>query len=112
MDAWVEPSAVGHKVDLHVPKNKLTSCKKMLKKNGIEFSSMVDDLEDLLNEEERSNQKNAFASYYNYEKYNTWSEVTKKYIVHKKQCDKNFCECGYILSSFPKCIYKNISPVF
>ena len=75
LDAWVEPSAVGHKVDLHVPRNKLTSCKKMLEKNGIEFSSMVDDLEDLLNEEEQSNQKNAFASYFDYEKYNTWTEV-------------------------------------
>ena len=78
LDAWVEPSAVGRKVDLHVPRAKLTSCKKMLEKNGIEFTSMVNDLEDLLNQEKQSNQKNAFASYFDYDKYNQWSEVKKK----------------------------------
>ena len=49
----------------------------MLEKNGIEFTSMVNDLEALLNQEKQSNQKNAFASYFDYDKYNQWSEVKK-----------------------------------
>ena len=51
----------------------------MLSKRSIKFSVMVQDVEDLLNEEEMSNQKNAFASYFDYEKYNMWSEVHHVY---------------------------------
>lgn len=75
LDVWAEPSAPGHNVDVHVHNNNIADVKAMLEKNKIAFGIMVDDVEDLLNEEEASNYKNAFYGSFDYTKYNQWSEI-------------------------------------
>jgi len=67
-------------VDVHVPKDKVQATKDMLMKNNIQFGIMVNDVEALLNEEEASNYKNAFATYFDYGKYNQWSDV-RAYLI-------------------------------
>lgn len=75
LDVWAEPSEPGHNADIRVPKDNLEIVKAMLTKNNIKFSVMVKDVEELLNEEEASNYKMSFASYFDYTKYNQWSEI-------------------------------------
>ena len=75
---WTEPSAPGHNVDVHVGKDKVQAVKDIMKKNNIQYGVMVNDVETLLNEEEASNyQQHSFANYFNYDKYNQWSDVRK-----------------------------------
>ena len=82
LDVWKEPSAPGHVVDIHMPKDKISSFEKLLTAHGMSYRIMVPDVEDLLNEEELSNMKNSFYSSYDYTKYNQWSEVDKNITHH------------------------------
>lgn len=75
LDVWAEPSAPGHNVDVHVHKSNVDDVRAMLEKNNIAFGIMINDVEDLLNEEEVSNQKNAFYGSFDYNKYNQWTDI-------------------------------------
>ena len=63
-------------VDVHVKVSDVQNTKAMLKENKIDFTIMISDLEYLVEEEEMSNQKNAFWGYYDYQKYNTYDDVS------------------------------------
>ena len=76
LDVWKEPSKPGNNADIHVPQSACASVELMLKVNNIPYVVMVKDLEDLVETERISNTKNAFSSSFQYDKYNSWNDVS------------------------------------
>jgi len=75
LDIWRDVSHPGANVDVHIKASDVTNVKEMLTKNNIKFSLMIDDLQQIVDEEQISNQKNAYAFGFDYNKYNPYSSI-------------------------------------
>jgi len=100
---WKEPGAPQQNVDILIPKEMLQDAKQLLQQQKMLFTIMVNDVEDLLNEEEQSNQRPfAFASnlnmFFDYTKYNQWAEVFV-FSVGKKSPKNSLKECVFVNSA-------------
>jgi len=75
IDAWQEPSVAGNTADVHVAAHTVAVTEAFLEKNGYEYGYLIDNLGSALDAEEASNVQNAFASSFNYERYNTYRDI-------------------------------------
>jgi len=75
IDIWRDVSHPGENVDVHIKASDVTNVKEMLTKNSIEFSLMIEDLQQVVNEEQISNQKNAYSSGFDYNRYNNYDDI-------------------------------------
>jgi len=75
LDIWRDVSHPGANVDVHIKASDVNNVKEMLTKNNIKFSLMIDNLQQVVDEEQMSNQKNAFASGFDYYRYNTYDDI-------------------------------------
>ena len=81
LDIWKEASHPNENVDIHVKAEDISKVKLILKSNGIDFTVMINDVQDAIMKEALSNQKNAFNHGYNYNKYNEYSKVCRYFAV-------------------------------
>jgi len=75
VDLWSEPSAPRHNVDVRVPTFLIRDFEIVLKKEGLNFEVMIEDVENAIQAQEESNLPNAFAWGFDYEKYNSYSDI-------------------------------------
>ncbi|NWY06903.1 CBPA5 Carboxypeptidase, partial [Nothoprocta ornata] len=54
VDFWRGPTKPGHPTDLRVPFRNLQAVKSFLEANGVAYSVMIEDVQELLNEEKRT----------------------------------------------------------
>jgi len=78
VDMWSEPSAVGHNVDVRVPVEIIEEFEQTLKKQGFNYEVMIDNVENAIMAQEESNLPNAFAFGFDYEKYNSYSDIVQE----------------------------------
>jgi len=75
VDLWSEPSAVGHNVDVRVPTYHIQDFESTLKRQGFNYEVMIEDVENAIQAQEESNLPNAFGWGFDYEKYNSYSDI-------------------------------------
>ncbi|XP_062856181.1 carboxypeptidase A4 [Trichomycterus rosablanca] len=81
LDFWTHPVSTDLPVDIHVPYTSLGTVKTFLQQNKIPFHVMINDLQDLLNEEQKDLVKNALnqrsAKNINFAAYHTLETIYK-----------------------------------
>jgi len=92
LDIWRDVSHPGANVDVHIKASDVTNVKEMLTKNNIKFSLMIDNLQQVVDEEQMSNQKNAYASGFDYDIYNNYFDIQNelKYLAQKYRAASTF----------------------
>lgn len=80
LDIWKDASHPNENVDIHVKKEEVRRAESILKSKGISFTVMIKDLQDAIMKEARSNQKVTFENRYDYNKYNEYSKVCKRFV--------------------------------
>ncbi|XP_078581878.1 carboxypeptidase B-like [Branchiostoma floridae x Branchiostoma japonicum] len=67
LDFWKRPGGLSRPVDVRVPKDLLTHMKKLLGNTGIQYTVMIDDLQQLINNQTSTLKGDIFDEYNNYE---------------------------------------------
>lgn len=80
LDIWKDASHPNENVDIHVKAEDVRKVESILKSKGISFAVMIKDLQDAIIKEARSNQKVTFENRYDYNKYNEYSKVCKRFL--------------------------------
>ncbi|NWS49371.1 CBPA1 Carboxypeptidase, partial [Probosciger aterrimus] len=85
VDFWRHPASPGHPADLRVPFPSLQAVKTLLESNGISYSILIQDLQELLDEEKKAMAKSRrtqrststfdFASYHTIEELYDWMDA-------------------------------------
>ncbi|NWU93763.1 CBPA2 Carboxypeptidase, partial [Upupa epops] len=79
LDFWINPSASALPVDVRVPANNVQAVKAFLESYGIEYSILIEDLQDILDKEKQdmvySQQRERSSNSFNYGTYHTLDEI-------------------------------------
>ncbi|XP_078679038.1 uncharacterized protein LOC144914754 [Branchiostoma floridae x Branchiostoma belcheri] len=71
LDFWKSPGGVFRPVDVRVPRNLLTHVRKLLGNTGIQYTVMIDDLQQLINNQTSPSSANEF----DFDNYNSYEEI-------------------------------------
>ncbi|NXG68688.1 CBPA2 Carboxypeptidase, partial [Baryphthengus martii] len=79
LDFWINPSAPALPVDVRIPAHNVQAVKAFLESYGIEYSILIEDLQDVLDKEKEemaySQQRERSSSSFNYGAYHTLDEI-------------------------------------
>ncbi|GCB74245.1 carboxypeptidase A1-like [Scyliorhinus torazame] len=79
IDFWLEPSKPLLPIDIQVPREHVQSVKALLEFNGVSYSTLIEDLQALMDEEEKemvlSHHKERNSQTFNYASYHTLDEI-------------------------------------
>jgi len=78
VDMWSEPSAAEHNVDVRVPADLLTEFEEVLKKQGLDYEVMIENVENAILAQEASNVASPYAFGFSYERYNSYSDIVQE----------------------------------
>uniref|UniRef100_A0A452FMK5 Carboxypeptidase A1 n=1 Tax=Capra hircus TaxID=9925 RepID=A0A452FMK5_CAPHI len=94
LDLWKSPSTLGHPADVLVPSFSLREVKSFLEDHGLEYSVTVEDLQTVLDSEDRKLQRNVrqelSSNCFNYGAYHTLEAIHK--------------EMDFIVKSYPRLV--------
>lgn len=73
ISVWKDPRIVGRYSDIHVNKHNTEAVEDHLSRNAISFRVMIDDVQQLIDEQEKSS---SGTNCFRYDKYNDWENVS------------------------------------